>query len=67
VPCGTLATNFDNAVAADTSGNSGLRYDSTTNQFIFNWKTSKAMAGSCCAFVLQLNDGSEDPAYFRFE
>ena len=27
VPCGTLTTDFDNAVAADTSGHSGLRYD----------------------------------------
>jgi len=67
VPCGTLATDFDNAVAAETSGNSGLHYDATTNQFVFNWATSKAMAGSCYAFVLQLNDGSEYPAFFRLK
>ena len=67
VPCGTLATDFDNAVAADTSGASGLHFDGATNQFIFNWSTTRAMAGSCYAFVLQLDDGSEYPAYFRLK
>jgi len=67
VPCGTLATNFDNAVAAETSGSSGLRFDSANNQFVFNWVTSSTMAGSCRAFVLHLNDGSEYPAYFRLK
>ncbi len=67
VPCGTLTTDFDNAVAADTSGASGLHFDGATNQFIFNWSTSKAMAGSCYAFLLRLDDGSEYPAYFRLK
>jgi len=67
MPCGTLATDFDNAVAADTSGSSGLRYDTATDQFIFNWSTSKTMAGNCYALALQLDDGSEYPAYFRLK
>jgi parallel beta-helix repeat protein len=47
---------------ADTSGNTGLRYDTTTNQYIYNWKTPN-IAG-CYMLVLKLNDDSEYTANF---
>lgn len=43
---------------AQTTGSSGLRYDETDEQFVFNWKTRKAMKGSCRMLHLSLNDGS---------
>jgi large repetitive protein len=49
----------------DTSGASGLRYDSTSNQFIFNWQTAKSFIGSY-EFILKLNDGSVHNALFKF-
>ncbi|HCH5773729.1 TPA: PxKF domain-containing protein [Vibrio parahaemolyticus] len=51
---------------AQSSGSTGLRYDATTNQFIFNWKTSKGMKGSCRMLHLNLNDGSVYQAKFQF-
>jgi len=50
----------------DTSGASGLRYDSASNQYIFNWQTSSTFAGKSYEFVLTLNDGTEHIARFRF-
>ena len=49
---------------AETSGNSGLRYDETNEQFIYVWKTNKSLAGETIEFVLGLSDGSEHRASF---
>ncbi|MGY5819502.1 PxKF domain-containing protein [Vibrio chemaguriensis] len=51
---------------AQSSGSTGLRYDATSNQFIFNWKTSKSMRGTCRMLHLNLNDGSVYQAKFQF-
>ncbi len=67
IACDSLPSTFDSAVAADTAGGSGLVYDSTADQFVFRWATTKDMAGRCYAFVLGLNDGSQYPAYFRVQ
>ncbi len=50
-----------------TSGNSGLRYDSTTNQFIYNWKTASNWKGSCRVLVLEISDGHQQMASFQFD
>jgi hypothetical protein len=50
----------------DTSGESGLRYDSTSNQYIFTWQTSKAFANKSYELLLELNDGSVHNALFSF-
>ncbi len=39
-----------------TSGSSGLRYDSTANQYIFNWQTTGLAAG-CYNIILDPGDG----------
>ncbi|MBI1886303.1 MAG: PxKF domain-containing protein, partial [Chloroflexi bacterium] len=60
---------FAEASAVDpalTSGTSGLRYDSTANQYIYTWQTAKSMAGKCYVFVLKLNDGTTYLASFSF-
>jgi hypothetical protein len=64
VQCSNLSTTLTNEVAASTSGNSGLRYDAATHQFIYNWNTDRSMAGKCYVFILRLNDGSEYRANF---
>jgi len=56
-----------NEVPASTSGNSGLHYDATTQQFIYNWNTGRSMAGKCYVFFLRLNDGSVHHANFSLE
>ncbi|HEV8340114.1 MAG TPA: PxKF domain-containing protein [bacterium] len=60
-PVGVLIDPF-----ADPAGGSTLRYDSTANQFIFNWKSLKEWAGKCHQFRLFLNDGSEHYANFNW-
>lgn len=66
VPCGEWASDPSEEVPADTSGASGLRYDSTSNQFIFNWKTSSTFAGKCYKLVVRLADGTSHEAWFKF-
>jgi hypothetical protein len=62
VACGGGATSVP--LPADTSGASGLHYDTTLNQYIFSWKTDKTWAGSCRRFILQLDDGTSHTAEF---
>jgi hypothetical protein len=40
------------------TGGSTFRYDTTNNQFIFNWDTSSAGGPGCYELVLTLNDAS---------
>ncbi len=40
------------------TGGSTFRYDTTNNQFIFNWDSSSAFGPGCYELVLTLNDGS---------
>ncbi len=49
-----------------TAGGSGLRYDATTDEYSYIWKTDKGWKGSCRMLVVQLNDGSMHYAKFRF-
>ncbi len=62
LPCGGGATSAP--LPADTSGASGLHYDTTSNQYIFSWKTDKTWGGSCRRFLLQLDDGTTHNADF---
>jgi hypothetical protein len=57
---------WDDPIPGETSGSSGLRYDSTSNQYIFTWKTSKSFAGKSYELLLELDDGSVHTAMFRF-
>jgi hypothetical protein len=41
-----------------TTGNSTFRYDTTSNQFIINWDTTKVASAGCYDVVLTLADGS---------
>jgi len=49
-----------------TSGNSVLRYDSTTQQYVYNWQTSKTFATKCYELLLELDDGTTQLARFKF-
>jgi uncharacterized repeat protein (TIGR01451 family) len=58
-------TSSETTVQADTSGNSGLRYDAASEQYQFNWQTDRDMAGRCFLFILELADGTTHEARFR--
>lgn len=67
VQCQDFANVLQNEVPVDTSGNSCLRYDPDTNQYIYTWKTDGGMAGKCYVLILRLNDGSEYKANFQLK
>lgn len=53
--------------AASSPGNNTLSYDPSTGEYGYNWKTGKAWSGTCRRFVIQLVDGAEHTADFRFK
>ena len=63
--CDGAATGGDQ-VDADSSGQSGLHYDSIEEQFVWIWKTRKSLANRCADFQLQLTDGAVHSASFVF-
>lgn len=65
VNCAAEGTEYENAIEAETTGSSGLHYELTDEQFIYNWKTSKSMKNSCQLFILGLDDGSYHYAKFK--
>jgi hypothetical protein len=56
----------DASVPADSVGKGGLKYDSTTDTYSFNWKTDKAWKNSCRVFVVGLKDGTNLAVGFQF-
>lgn len=67
VSCDDPTSAVGPRVSAMASGGSTLRYDTGGDHYAFTWKTDASMAGSCYAFILSLNDGTEHTAWFRFE
>jgi cysteine-rich repeat protein len=65
IPCDSTLP-VDPIEVTDTSGASGLRYDTTSNQYIYNWQTAKTFAGKCYELVLELDDGTSHYALFSF-
>ncbi|MGI9102090.1 MAG: PxKF domain-containing protein [Terriglobales bacterium] len=70
----TAAYNADCAGAAEgtpfaaaPAGGSTLRYDLTASQFVFNWKTGSAFAGSCYNLNLNLSDGNSYSTMVSFK
>jgi hypothetical protein len=45
---------------------SGLKYDATANQYIYNWKTDKNWAGTYRQLIIRLEDGTYHRANFYF-
>ena len=65
VDCATRAP-IDAAIKASPPGRSGLSYDPVTGWYSYVWKTDKTKAGSCRVVTIQLVDGTEHLAAFRF-
>ena len=59
---GSVAGPWETAAGTDPNG---IRYDSESQQFHFNWKTERGWAGTCRVLRLQLNDGSAHLVLFR--
>ncbi len=57
VACPSSTTTVDE-LEQYTTAVSGLKYDATANQYIYNWKTDGAWAGECRQLIVRLNDGT---------
>ena len=49
-----------------TEAVSGLKYDAAADQYVYNWKTTTKMAGTCQQLILKLKDGTVHRATFTF-
>jgi VCBS repeat-containing protein len=66
VKCATAA-RIDPIEQTVTAGNSSLSYDPASDTYTYVWKTDKGWAGTCRVLTVQLNDGTQHLAYFRFK
>ncbi len=66
IPCSAeLRTDaIEMTVAAS---NSGLRYDTATGHYGYNWKTQKGWSNTCRQLILKFDDGTEHPINFKFK
>jgi microsomal dipeptidase-like Zn-dependent dipeptidase len=65
-PCDAGAPSIIVGETAETAGSTVLRYDAASQQFVYNWQTSSAWAGTCRALQLGLADGTNHVAVFEF-
>jgi len=62
VACGGSAVT--DVVEATSTGGTSLRYDTTANQYIYNWQSPKT-ASKCYRVTVTLTDGSKHEALFK--
>jgi hypothetical protein len=67
VSCANFVDAYADAVEAYSTGGSSLRYDTASEQYIFNWQTTKSMASNCFVFILRLNDATQHLADFQMK
>jgi hypothetical protein len=65
VACPSASAPQD-AVEETSTAVSGLKFDATAGQYIYNWKTLASYANSCRQLNVRLADGTTRTALFKF-
>jgi hypothetical protein len=60
--CSAFDGDPTNALPTSSTGASGLRYDASANQFIYNWVTPSA--AGCYTLFVKLDSGQAIKAFF---
>jgi hypothetical protein len=50
-----------------SAANGTLSYNAMTGLYTYLWKTDKMWSGKCQILIVQLDDGTQHLAYFRFK
>lgn len=64
INCTTLDGNPSDEIELTATGGTSLRYDTTSGQFIYNWKTP-TQSNTCWKVTVSTIDGSSIYAYFK--
>ena len=67
ISCSSVSTALTDDVEITNTGNTLLRYDSTSGQFIANWKTPTGQIGTCWEAKMTSVDGSTIAGFFKLK
>jgi hypothetical protein len=60
ITCGTISNGTEDIIEQTAAGNTSLRYDTASGQFIYNWKTPKEV-GTCYAVTVVASQPGSAP------